>query len=166
MIVALLDVVLRHRVLVLILAGLLACGGLYAFNSLPVDAFPDVTNTQVQILTQAPGLAPTEVERFVTYPIELQLMGIPGLTEVRSLSKFALSQVTVVFEDAVDIYFARQLVLERLVEVRERLPSGLDPVMAPVTTGLGEIYQYYLDAPSSQPPPSDGIDLNYTGYGL
>lgn len=103
MIVALLDVVLRHRVLVLILAGLLACGGLYAFNSLPVDAFPDVTNTQVQILTQAPGLAPTEVERFVTYPIELQLMGIPGLTEVRSLSKFELSQVTVVFEDAVDI---------------------------------------------------------------
>lgn len=159
MIVALLDVVLRHRVLVLILAGLLACGGLYAFDSLPVDAFPDVTNTQVQILTQAPGLAPTEVERFVTYPIELQLMGIPGLTEVRSLSKFALSQVTVVFEDAVDIYFARQLVLERLVEVRERLPSGLDPVMAPVTTGLGEIYQYYLDAPSSQPPPSDESSL-------
>lgn len=155
----LLDGVLRHRVLVLILAGLLACGGLYAFQSLSVDAFPDVTNTQVQILTQAPGLAPTEVERFVTYPIELQLMGMPGLTEVRSLSKFALSQVTVVFEDAVDVYFARQLVLERLVEVRERLPSGLDPVMAPVTTGLGEIYQYYLDAPSSQPPPSDESSL-------
>lgn len=151
----LLDGVLRHRVLVLILAGLLACGGVYIFKSLPVDAFPDVTNTQVQVLTQAPGLAPTEVERFVTYPIELQLMGMPRVTEVRSLSKFALSQVTVVFEDDVDVYFARQLVLERLVEVRERLPAGLDPVMAPVTTGLGEIYQYYLEAPSEEPPLSD-----------
>ena len=154
-----LDAVLRHRILVLILAGLLACGGFYAFNTLPIDAFPDVTNTQVQILTQAPGLAPTEVERFVTYPIELQLMGIPGLTEVRSQSKFALSQVTVVFDDGMDLYFARQLVLERLVEVRERLPSGLDPVMAPVTTGLGEIYQYYLEGPSSQPPISDESSL-------
>lgn len=154
-----LDAVLRHRMVVLILSSLLACGGLYAFDTLPIDAFPDVTNTQVQILTQAPGLAPTEVERFVTYPIELQLMGIPGLTEVRSQSKFALSQVTVVFDDGMDLYFARQLVLERLVEVRERLPSGLDPVMAPVTTGLGEIYQYYLEGPSSQPPISDESSL-------
>lgn len=154
-----LDAVLRHRTLVLILGGLLACGGLYAFESLPIDAFPDVTNTQVQVLTEAPGLAPTEVERFVTYPIELQLMGIPRLTEVRSLSKFALSQVTVVFEDSVDVYFARQLVLERLVEVRDRLPPGLEPIMAPVTTGLGEIYQYYLDQPSAPLPPSEESSL-------
>lgn len=102
-----LDAVLRHHMLVLILGGLLACGGLYAFHSLPIDAFPDVTNTQVQILTQAPGLAPTEVERFVTFPIELQLMGIPRLTEVRSQSKFALSQVTVVFEDGMDLSTSR-----------------------------------------------------------
>lgn len=144
MIDALVAFSLRQRVLVVALACLLAVGGIYAFQSLPIDAFPDVTNIQVQVLTKAGGLSPVEVERFITFPIELQMTGLPGLAEIRSLSKFGLSQITVVFQDHVDIYFARQLVLERLIEARERLPEGIEPVMAPVTTGLGEIYQYYL----------------------
>ncbi|TAJ34972.1 MAG: efflux RND transporter permease subunit [Nitrospirae bacterium] len=148
MIAALLEFSLRQRVLVVVVVSALGVTGLYAFQSLPIDAFPDVTNIQVQILTDAPGLSPVEVERFITYPIELQMTGLPGLAEIRSLSKFALSQITVVFQDDVDIYFARQLVLERLIAVKERLPKGMEPVMAPVTTGLGEVYQYYLDEPA------------------
>ncbi|MBI4400847.1 MAG: efflux RND transporter permease subunit, partial [Nitrospirae bacterium] len=144
MIDALIAFSLHQRVLVVVLACLLAIGGVYAFQSLPIDAFPDVTNIQVQILTKAGGLSPVEVERFITFPIELQMTGLPGLAEIRSLSKFGLSQITIVFQDHVDIYFARQLVLERLIEARERLPEGVEPVMAPVTTGLGEVYQYYL----------------------
>ena len=135
MITSLLEFSLRQRALVLGLACLFVVAGVYAFQTLPIDAFPDVTNIQVQILTEAPGLAPVEVERFITYPIELQMTGLPGLAEIRSISKFALSQVTVVFEDDVDLYFARQLVLERLVGVRERLPKGVEPEMGPITTG-------------------------------
>ena len=149
MIAALLQFSLRHHAFVLGLVCLLAVAGAFAFQSMPIDAFPDVTNIQVQILTNAPGLSPVEVERFITYPIELQLTGLPELTEIRSLSKFALSQITVVFRDGVDLYFARQLVLERLVAVRDRLPRDIEPVMAPITTGLGEVYQYYLEGPSS-----------------
>ncbi|MBX3344833.1 MAG: efflux RND transporter permease subunit [Nitrospira sp.] len=145
MIAALLEFSLRQRILILGLACLCAVAGLFAFQSIPIDAYPDVTNVQVQVLTEAPGLSPVEVERFVTYPIEWQMSGLPGLREIRSISKFALSQLTVVFDDDVDVYFARQLVLERVMAVRERLPAGLEPVLAPVTTGLGEIYQYYLD---------------------
>lgn len=147
MIAALLEFSLRQRILILGLACLCALAGLFAFQSIPIDAYPDVTNVQVQVLTEAPGLSPVEVERFITYPIELQMNGLPGLMEIRSISKFALSQLTVVFADDVDVYFARQLVLERIMAVRERLPAGLEPVLAPVTTGLGEIYQYYLDSP-------------------
>lgn len=145
MIASLLEFSLRQRILILGLACLCAVAGLFAFQSIPIDAYPDVTNVQVQVLTEAPGLSPVEVERFVTYPIEWQMSGLPGLREIRSISKFALSQLTVVFADDVDVYFARQLVLERIMAVRERLPAGLEPVLAPVTTGLGEIYQYYLD---------------------
>lgn len=145
MIASLLEFSLRQRILIVGLACLCAVAGLFAFQSIPIDAYPDVTNVQVQVLTEAPGLSPVEVERFITYPIELQMNGLPGLTEIRSISKFALSQLTVVFADDVDVYFARQLVLERIMAVRERLPAGLEPVLAPVTTGLGEIYQYYLD---------------------
>jgi cobalt-zinc-cadmium resistance protein CzcA len=145
MIPALLEFSLRQRILIIGLACACAAAGLFAFQSIPIDAYPDVTNVQVQVLTEAPGLSPVEVERFITYPIELQMNGLPGLTEIRSISKFALSQLTVVFADDVDVYFARQLVLERIMAVRDRLPAGIEPVMAPVTTGLGEIYQYYLD---------------------
>ncbi|MCC6967915.1 MAG: efflux RND transporter permease subunit [Nitrospira sp.] len=145
MIAALLEFSLRQRILILGLTCFCAAAGVFAFQSIPIDAYPDVTNVQVQVLTEAPGLSPVEVERFITYPIELQMNGLPGLTEIRSISKFALSQLTVVFEDDVDVYFARQLVLERIIAVRDRLPAGMEPVLAPVTTGLGEIYQYYLD---------------------
>jgi len=145
MIASLLEFSLRQRILILGLACLLSVLGLYAFRSIPIDAFPDVTNIQVQVLTKARGLSPIEVEKLVTFPIELQLTGLPGLAEIRSLSKFGLSQVTVVFHDEVDIYRARQFVLERLIEAREHLPEGVEPVMAPVTTGLGEVYQYYLE---------------------
>src|SRR5688572_19242077 len=149
MIASLLAFSLRQRILILGLTGLFAFAGFLAFRSIPIDAYPDVTNVQVQVLTEAPGLSPVEVERFITYPIELQMTGLPGLMEIRSLSKFALSQLTVVFDDAVDVYFARQLVLERMIAVRGNLPAGIDPVMAPVTTGLGEIYQYYLEGPQA-----------------
>ncbi len=145
MIAALLEFSLRQRILILGLACFCAAAGVFAFQSIPIDAYPDVTNVQVQVLTEAPGLSPVEVERFITYPIELQMKGLPGLTEIRSISKFALSQLTVVFEDDVDVYFARQLVLERIMAVRDRLPAGMEPVLAPVTTGLGEIFQYYLE---------------------
>lgn len=113
-----------------------------------------MTNVQVQVLTNASGLSPVEVECFVTIPLEIQLTGLPGLAEIRSLSKFALSQITVVFRDDVDVYFARQLVLERLLEVRERLPAGIEPMMAPVTTGLGEVYQDYLEGPARGDDPA------------
>lgn len=149
MIASLLEFSLRQRILILGLAVLLAALGLAAFQSIPIDAYPDVTNIQVQVLTEAPGLSPIEVERFITYPLELQMTGLPGLAEIRSLSKFALSQVVAVFRDDVDIYFARQLVLERMIAAKERLPEGIEPVMAPISTGLGEVYQYYLEGPAA-----------------
>ena len=149
MIASLLEFSLRQRILVLGLTCLLSVAGVFAFQSIPIDAYPDVTNIQAQILTDAPGLSPVEVERFITYPLELQMTGLPGLAEIRSLSKFALSQVTVVFNDDVDTYFARQLVLERIIAAKERLPAGIEPVMAPVSTGLGEVYQYYVEGPST-----------------
>ena len=150
MIVSLLEFALRQRILILGVACVVSIAGILAFQSLPIDAYPDVTNIQVQVLTEAPGLSPVEVERFITYPLELQMTGLPGLAEIRSLSKFALAQLTVVFQDDVDIYFARQLVLERMMAAKERLPEGVEPVMAPVSTGLGEVYQYYLEGPHAK----------------
>lgn len=136
---------LHQRLLVLIATAILIGTGLWAMNRLPVDAFPDVTNIQVQILTQAPGFAPTEVEKLITFPIETTMGGLPRLDEVRSLSKIGLSVITVSFEDGVDIYFARQQVFERLQQAKERLPQGIEPQMGPITTGLGEVYQYILE---------------------
>ena len=146
MIASLLEFSLRQRILVLGLACLLSVAGVFAFQSIPIDAYPDVTNIQVQVLTEAPGLSPVEIERFVTFPLELQLTGPPGLADIRSLSKFALSMITVVFSDDVDIYFARQLVLERVLAVKDRLPRA-GARQAPVTTGLGEVFQFYLEGP-------------------
>ncbi|MBC6951514.1 AcrB/AcrD/AcrF family protein [candidate division KSB1 bacterium] len=138
---------LRNRVLIFIVTLLLAGLGVNAWLQIPIDAFPDVTNIQVQVISEAPGRSPVEVEKFITFPIEVTMSGLPDLTELRSLSKFGLSIVTVVFEDNVDIYFARQLVLERLIEAKERLPEGVETSLGPVTTGLGEIYQYTLEPP-------------------
>lgn len=123
--------------------------GLVAWRDVPVEAFPDLTNNQVVVVTEAPGLAAVEVEQRVSYPIETALMGAPGATEVRSLSKFGLSMVTVVFEDRVPVYFARQLVSERLAEARSRIPEGLSPTLGPVATAFGEIYQYLVEGDAS-----------------
>lgn len=137
---------LRHRVLVIAATIAIAIGGVYSAVHLPVDAFPDTTPVQVQINTVAPALSPLEIEQQITFPVEQAISGLKGLEEVRSLSKFGLSQVTVIFEDGTDIYFARQLVMERLGAVE--LPEGLpQPTMGPVATGLGEVYHYVLTSP-------------------
>lgn len=164
MIASLLEFSLRQRILVLGLACLLSVAGVIAFQSIPIDAYPDVTNIQVQVLTDAPGLSPEEVERVITYPLELHMTGLPGLAEIRSLSKFALSQITVVFNDDVDMYFARQLVLERMMAAKDRLPEGIDPVMAPVSTGLGEVYQYYVEGPRATATDPQIVEQELTGH--
>ena len=157
----LLDFSLRRPLLILTFAGLLALLGFYSFRTIPIDAFPDVTSVLVQIVTKAPGLSPEEVERLVTFPIEQQVTGIPHLTELRSLTKVGLSLITVVFDDQMDINLARQLVLERLIEVQEFLPPGSEPMMTPNSTGLGEVYQYYLEG-----PPHTGMDADAVEHEL
>ncbi len=136
---------LRQRAFVLLCLGAFVLTGLFAYRDLPVEAFPDLTNNQVTVVTESPGLAAIEVEQRVTYPIETALMGVPGADEVRSISKAGLSLVTVVFADNVAVYFARQLVNERVLEVRARLPQGLSPTLGPVATAFGEIYQYLVE---------------------
>jgi cobalt-zinc-cadmium resistance protein CzcA len=137
---------LAHRWLVLLVAAGLATLGFYNFNRLPIDAVPDITNVQVQINTEAPGYTPLEAEQRITYLIETAMAGLPRLDYTRSLSRYGLSQVTVVFKDGTDIYFARQLVNERLSEVKERLPDGVEPAMGPIATGLGEIFMYAVNS--------------------
>jgi cobalt-zinc-cadmium resistance protein CzcA len=135
-----------NRFIVVLIALGLAAAGIYNAFLLPIDAVPDVTNKQVQINTIAPALAPAEVERQITFPIEIALAGMPGLQETRSISQFGLSQVTVIFEDNKDIYFARQLISERLGSIRDELPPGASaPQMGPVSTGLGEIYNVIVE---------------------
>jgi cobalt-zinc-cadmium resistance protein CzcA len=136
---------LRQRLFVLLCLTAAVATGIVAYRELPVEAFPDLTNNQVVVVAEAAGLAATEVEQRVTYPIETALMGVPGAEDVRSISKAGLSIVTIVFEDAVPIYFARQLVGERLSDARGRLPAGIDPVLGPVATAFGEIYQYLIE---------------------
>ena len=126
------NATLGQRLFVLLCLAALIVTGALALRDLPVEAFPDLTNNQVVVITEAPSLAAPEVEQRVSYPIETALMGVPDAEEVRSISKFGLSIVTVVFDDAVFTYFARQLVSERLADVRGRLPAGLDPVLGPV----------------------------------
>ena len=145
------EYLLRWRVLVLFLTLVLLVIGIVAWIQLPIDAFPDVTNVQVMVLTEAPGLSAVDVERQISYPIELQMGGIPRVLQVRSLSKAGLSQVVVVFEDNVDIYFARQQVFERIQTAREILPPSADPEMGPISTGLGEIFQYTLESSTLSP---------------
>ena len=145
MIESLVRSALKQRLIVAVIAAVLFFFGLNAAQKLSVDAFPDVTNVQVQIATEAPGRSPEEVERFATVPLEVAMTGLPGLEEMRSLNKPGLSLITLVFTDATDVYFARQLVMERLLEVGSRLPEGITPVLGPVSTGLGEVYQYTLE---------------------
>ncbi len=140
-----LRLAIQHRWLVLILTLALVALGAWNFTRLPIDAVPDITNVQVQINTEAPGYSPLESEQRVTYPVETALAGLPQLEYTRSISRYGLSQVTVVFKDGTDIYFARQLVAERLQNVRQQLPVGIEPQMGPVATGLGEIFMYTLE---------------------
>src|SRR6476659_4981597 len=144
MINAILNFSVRQRMLVMTGVATLAGFGLLALKRIPIDAFPDVTNVQVQVLATAGGMSPPEVEKLVKRPIEIQMGGLPRLTEIRSVSKIGLSAITIVFEDGVNDYFARQLVSERLASARENLPVGVDVEPGPITTGLGEIFQYTL----------------------
>jgi len=136
---------LTNRFLVLLATGVVTVAGVVAWQRLPIDAFPDVTNTQVMILSKAPGLAAVDVEQRVSYPIEQVMRGLPRVRQVRSLSKAGLSQVVIIFEDGVDTYWTRQVVFERLASAREQLPPGVDPELGPISTGLGEIFQYTLE---------------------
>ena len=141
----LIQFVLRSRLLMVVLMGLVLGAGYVCYQKLPVDAFPDVTPTLVQVFTETEGLAPEEVERYVTYPVEVAMNGLPHLKEVRSISNFGLSVINIYFEDGMDIYFARQLVNERLQMAREHIPEGFgDPVMGPIATGLGQILFYVV----------------------
>ncbi|MCX7973176.1 MAG: efflux RND transporter permease subunit, partial [Candidatus Aminicenantes bacterium] len=138
---------LEKRQVILFLVLVLIGAGIIALTRLPIDAFPDVSNIQVEIIAQAPGLSPFEIERLVTFPIEVAMRGLPQLELMRSVTKFGLSVVTLIFSDRTDIYFARQLVFERLGEVREKLPEEVEISLGPVSTALGEIYQYILEVP-------------------
>ena len=156
MINRILEFSVRQRMLVIIGAIALTVFGFLAWQRIPIDAFPDVTTVQVQILASAGGMSPPEVEKLITRPIEIQMGGLPRMTEVRSVSKIGLSMITVVFEDGVNDYFARQLVFERMQSVREDLPAGSDVELGPVTTGLGEVFQYTL---VSKDKKHDATDL-------
>lgn len=153
MIAPLVQFSIRQRWFVLLAVLALAALGAYDSTRLPIDAVPDITNVQVQINTDAPGYSPLEAEQRITFPVEIAMSGLPGLENTRSLSKYGLSQVTVVFRDGTDIYFARQLINERLGQMKSQLPPGLEPTMGPTATGLGEIFLYLVEAdPNARTP--------------
>ncbi|MYB35842.1 MAG: efflux RND transporter permease subunit, partial [Gammaproteobacteria bacterium] len=142
----LVELSLRYRLLVLIATAGVAFLGWQAVRTVPIDAFPDVTPAQVNVYTEAPGLAAEDVEQMLTFPVESGLAGLPGVSQIRSVSLFGLSYVAVYFDDDVDIYFARRLVMERLQEVGERLPEGYGrPEMGPNSSGLGQVFWYTLE---------------------
>jgi cobalt-zinc-cadmium resistance protein CzcA len=143
---------LRQKGMVIFLALMIITFGLYSYQRLPIDAFPDVTNIQVEVISHADGLSAIEIERNVTYPIEMAMRGLPNIEQMRSVTKFGLSIVTIVFKDNVDIYFARQLVFERLAEARDKVPKGVEVAMGPLGTAMGEIYQYTLEGKMPDDP--------------
>ncbi|AKJ31896.1 efflux RND transporter permease subunit [Caldimonas brevitalea] len=152
---------IEQRWLVLLAVLGMAGIGVFSYQKLPIDAVPDITNVQVQINTEAPGYSPLETEQRITYPVETVMAGLPGLQQTRSLSRYGLSQVTVIFEDGTDIYFARQLVNERLQSARAALPEGISPVIGPISTGLGEIYLWTVEADDGAKKP-DGSPYTAT----
>ena len=151
---------IRNKFIVALLTMALVVYGSYSLTQLPIDAVPDITNNQVQVIALSPSLAAPEVERFVTFPIEQTMATIPHITEMRSFSRFGLSVVTIVFADNADIYWARQQVNERLTQAKALIPAGAAvPELAPLTTGLGEIYQYIVR-------PKKGFEARYTAMDL
>lgn len=145
MIDRILEFSLKNRLFVVLLSVGVLVGGVFALAKLPIDAFPDVSPVLVQVITESPGLAPEEVEKLITYPVEVAMNGLPGVDHTKSISAFGISQISVYFRDDVDIYFARQLALERLQQAKEEIPPGLgEPTLGPITTGLGQIYQYVV----------------------
>ena len=150
-----------HRGLVLIFIAMLAGLGVWNFGQLPIDAVPDITNVQVQVYTSAPGYTPLEVEQRVSFPLENAMAGLPLLDYTRSISRYGLSQITIVFEDGTDVYFARQQVSERLSASRNALPSSLEPTLGPIATGLGEIFMFTVDAAPVALNP-DGTPVSQT----
>jgi cobalt-zinc-cadmium resistance protein CzcA len=137
---------IAQRMLVMFAALGIALVGLYSYQRLPIDAVPDITNVQVMINTYAPGYSPLEAEQRITFPVETVMAGLPGLQQTLSLSRYGLSQVTVIFDEGTDIYFARQQVTERLQQSMSQLPPGVDPTLGPIATGLGEIFMYTVDS--------------------
>ena len=152
---------LHQRWMILLATGAVAALGVYNYQRLPIDAVPDITNVQVQVNTEAPGFSPLEAEQRLSFPIETAIAGLPRLQETRSLSRYGLSQVTVIFEDGTDIYFARQLVNERIQEVKGKLPPGIEPTMGPIATGLGEIFMWTVEAKDGALKP-DGTPYTLT----
>jgi cobalt-zinc-cadmium resistance protein CzcA len=151
---------IRNKLIVGIFTLGLFVWGLWSASQIPVDAVPDITNNQVQVITLTPTLAAQETEQLVTYPIEQSLANLPDLVEMRSISRFGLSVITVVFEDNIDIYFARQLITEKLKDAEQKIPKGLGtPELAPVSTGLGEVYQYVIH-------PKKGSENKYSAMDL
>src|SRR5512134_2234105 len=148
----LIEYTLKQKGMVIFLSLLIITIGYYSYLKLPIDAFPDVTNIQVEVVSHADGLSAVEIERNVTYPIEMAMRGLPDIEQMRSVTKFGLSIVTIVFKDNVDIYFARQLVFERLAEAREKVPKGVEIAMGPIGTAMGEIYQYTLEGEMPEDP--------------
>ena len=151
---------IKNKLVIGIMTLLLIIWGSWSITKLPIDAVPDITNNQVQIITVCPTLAGQEVEQLVTFPIEQSIANIPDIEETRSISRFGLSVITVVFKDKVDIYFARQLINEKLKEAEENIPKGIGkPELAPVSTGLGEVYQYIIH-------PKKGSEKKYNAKDL
>ena len=151
---------IKNKFVIGVLVFALIVWGLFSLKQIPIDAVPDITNNQVQIITITPTLATQEVEKFITTPVELALQSLQNIEEIRSISRFGLSVITVVFEEHVDIYLARQLVNERIQEAQSAIPEGLGtPEMAPISTGLGEIYQYVVR-------PEKGFEDKYTSSEL
>lgn len=147
---------IQNKIIIGLFTFALILWGFYSLGRLPIDAVPDITNNQVQVLTISPSYSAEDIKRLVTFPIEQTMATIPGIEEVRSFSRFGLSVVTIVFKDDIDIYWARQQVSERLTEAKEVIPTGVgQPALAPVTTGLGEIYQYVID-------PKKGYEKKYS----
>src|SRR5690606_10969023 len=146
MIDAILQAAITRRWLILAGVTALIILGVWNYHRLPIDAVPDITNVQVQINTEAPGYSPLETEQRITYPVENALAGLPKLSYTRSISRYGLSQVTVVFEEGTDIYFARNLINERIAQIKASLPQNFSPTMGPIATGLGEIFMYTLEA--------------------